>query len=87
MRVLAALASVEGARVLELGCGDGRLTLRYAASTSSVLAIDPDAERIEAARSALPPELSGTVTYAVAGAADVNAPSRSFELALFSSSL
>jgi ubiquinone/menaquinone biosynthesis C-methylase UbiE len=87
LRALEALASVDGSRVLELGCGDGRVTLGYAASAASVLAVDPDAERIEAARAALPPELSRTVTFVVAGAADVDAPSKGFELALFSSSL
>jgi 16S rRNA A1518/A1519 N6-dimethyltransferase RsmA/KsgA/DIM1 with predicted DNA glycosylase/AP lyase activity len=30
-------------RVVEIGCGDGRLTHRYAAHAESVLAIDPDA--------------------------------------------
>ena len=41
---LARLAPVDGLRVLELGCGDGRLTLRYADSAASVLAVDPDAD-------------------------------------------
>ena len=29
-------------RVVEIGCGDGRLTRRYAARVDRVLAIDPD---------------------------------------------
>lgn len=86
-RALARLASVESLRVLELGCGDGRATFRYAAATRAVLAIDPDADRIEQARAALPSALAGIVTFAVAGAAEVDAPPRSYDLALFSSSL
>ena len=86
-RALAQLAPVDGLRVLELGCGDGRLTFRYADAAASVLAVDPDAERIDAARAALSPELASVVTFAVAGAAEVAAPRRSFELALFSWSL
>jgi len=86
-RALARLAPVDGLRVLELGCGDGRLTFRYAEEAASVLAVDPDGERIDAARAALPPGLADTVTFAVAGAAEVDAPRRSFELALFSWSL
>jgi len=86
-RALARLAPVDGLRILELGCGDGRLTFRYAAAAASVLAVDPDVERIEAARTALPPELVSIATFAAAGAADVDAPRRSFELALFSWSL
>jgi ubiquinone/menaquinone biosynthesis C-methylase UbiE len=84
---LAQLAPVDGLQVLELGCGDGRLTFRFAHAATSVLAIDPDAERIASARAALPAELAETVVFAVAGAAEVDAPRRSFDLALFSWSL
>lgn len=41
---LRALAPVDGLRVLELGCGDGRLTFRYAEPAASVLA-QPDLVR------------------------------------------
>lgn len=87
VRALAQRAPVDGLRVLELGCGNGRLTFRYAAAAASVLAVDPDEERIESARATLPPELMRSITFAVAGAADVEAPRASFDLALFSSSL
>jgi ubiquinone/menaquinone biosynthesis C-methylase UbiE len=86
-RALARLAPVDGLRVLELGCGNGRLTFRYAHAAASVLAVDPDAERIDEARATLPPELAGTVTFAVSGAAEVDVPRRSFDLALFAWSL
>lgn len=36
-------------RVLEIGCGDGRLTRRYAGLTRHVAAIDPDPARLTAA--------------------------------------
>ena len=39
----ARLPAVPGCRVVEIGCGDGRLTHRYAGSVFSVLAVDPDA--------------------------------------------
>lgn len=86
-RALARLAPVDGLRVLELGCGDGRLTFRYAHAAASVLAVDPDEDRIIDARTAATPELAGSVTFAVAGAEEVDAPRRSFDLALFSWSL
>ena len=86
-RELGRIAPVDGLRVLELGCGDGRLTFRYAHAAELVLAVDPDAEEIGAARASLPPELRNTVTFAVAGAAEVDVPRRSFNLALFSWSL
>jgi ubiquinone/menaquinone biosynthesis C-methylase UbiE len=86
-RALARLAPVDGLCVLELGCGDGRLTFRYAHAAASVLGVDPDADRIDEARAMLPPELTGTVTFAVSGAAEVDVPRRSFDLALFAWSL
>jgi 16S rRNA A1518/A1519 N6-dimethyltransferase RsmA/KsgA/DIM1 with predicted DNA glycosylase/AP lyase activity len=43
------------ARVVEAGCGDGRLTRRYAARAASVLAFDPDEAAIAAFRSDPPP--------------------------------
>lgn len=51
-----------GARVCEVGCGDGRLTRRYLHEARSVLAIDPDEAAIAKFRSDLP-----------AGALDVRA--------------
>ena len=84
---LARLAPVDGLRVLELGCGDGRLTFRYADAAASVLAVDPDGDLIARARAAVPPRLAERVSFAVAGAAEVAAGPASFDLALFASSL
>jgi 2-polyprenyl-3-methyl-5-hydroxy-6-metoxy-1,4-benzoquinol methylase len=35
-----------GCSVLEIGCGDGRLTWRYATGTARVVAIDPDSDKL-----------------------------------------
>lgn len=48
-RYLHDFADFTNARVLEVGCGDGRLTWRYAAGAREVVAIDPNAERVAAA--------------------------------------
>ena len=40
-------------RVLEIGCGDGRLTWRYASLAGSVVAIDPKADYIDRAKACL----------------------------------
>jgi ubiquinone/menaquinone biosynthesis C-methylase UbiE len=87
LAALQRLGDFRGQRMLELGCGDGRLTFQYAAAAASVLAVDPDAERIANARRSLPPELDATVSFAVSGTVEVKAPRRRFDLALFSWSL
>jgi predicted RNA methylase len=74
-------------RVLELGCGDGRLTLGIAAEAASVLAFDPDAEAVELARRSLPDELEGRVAYQVASGQGVEIEPQSFDLVVFSWSL
>jgi 16S rRNA A1518/A1519 N6-dimethyltransferase RsmA/KsgA/DIM1 with predicted DNA glycosylase/AP lyase activity len=43
---LDALASFVSRRVVEIGCGDGRLTGHYAPVAGSVVAIDPDADAV-----------------------------------------
>jgi ubiquinone/menaquinone biosynthesis C-methylase UbiE len=74
-------------RVLELGCGDGRLTLGIANDAASVLAFDPDAEAIERARRSLPSELAQRVSYQAASGKEIQIEPASFDLALFSWSL
>ena len=87
LRTLGTFAPVDGLHGLELGCGNGRLTRRYADVAASVLAVDPDAERIADARRSLPPALEDKVCFAVAGAAEVAPLRPRFDLALFSWSL
>ena len=87
LAALRRLSDFRGQRVVELGCGDGRLTLGIAADTASVLAFDPDAEAVELARRSLPIELAQRVTYQVASGKEIEVEPGSFDLALFSWSL
>jgi ubiquinone/menaquinone biosynthesis C-methylase UbiE len=89
-RQLAAITSqadFDGRRVLEIGCGDGRLTRELARRARSIDASDPDADAIAAARAALPADLAGAVTFTVAAAADLDVPRCSIDLVFFSWSL
>ncbi|MGA2847689.1 MAG: class I SAM-dependent methyltransferase [Terracidiphilus sp.] len=48
--VLEWLAAQQGERILDLGCGDGQLTQRIAASGAHVVGVDASAEMVAAAR-------------------------------------
>ena len=74
-------------RVLEMGCGEGRLTVGLAADAAHVLAFDPAADAIEEARRSLPVDLSGRVEYRAASAQALDVPPHSFDLVVFSWSL
>jgi len=76
-----------GLRVLEVGCGDGRLTWRYARRAAGVLAIDPDRDAIAVAREEMPPDLAGRVELRGVGLEELLARPRSFDLAIMSWSL
>ena len=71
-RVLRSCGDFDGANVLEVGCGDGRLTWLYAARAESVLGIDPEEEAIATARSTTPPELAERVRFEVGAAEDLS---------------
>jgi ubiquinone/menaquinone biosynthesis C-methylase UbiE len=81
------LGDFHGQRVLELGCGDGRLTLGIAEEAAHVLALDPDAEAVDRARRSLSAELAERVTYQVASGKEIEIEAHSFDLVLFSWSL
>jgi ubiquinone/menaquinone biosynthesis C-methylase UbiE len=81
------LVDVAGLHVLEIGCGDGRMTFGYAGETASVFAIDPEAELIEQARAATPRGFRRRIRFEAADAAEIDLPKREFDLALFSWSL
>lgn len=87
LAALRRLGDFRGQRVLELGCGDGRLTLGIAAEAASVTAFDPDAEAVGRARQSLPAELAEQVRYLVASGREIDVEPLSFDLVVFSWSL
>ena len=70
-------------RVLEIGCGDGRLTLRLAQLGAHVHALDPAAKLIRSARRHLPRRLAKRVRYHVGKAERLDYPNESFDLVVF----
>src|SRR5215208_5756594 len=87
LTALRRLADFSGRRVLELGCGSGRLTVPVAADAARVVAFDGDTAAVEQARASLPAELADRVEYRAASAKEVEIEPASFDLALFSWSL
>ncbi len=86
-RVLHELVDFRDADVLEVGCGDGRMTWRYASLARSVLALDPNAERIAQAMAATPPALQPAVTFQVADITQAGLPEQAFDVVILSWSL
>ena len=72
-----------GCNVLEVGCGEGRLTRLYAKDAASVLAIDPD----ESAIDVLCTDQPKGVTARAIGFEGIVIPDRSVDIVLFSWSL
>jgi 2-polyprenyl-3-methyl-5-hydroxy-6-metoxy-1,4-benzoquinol methylase len=78
-RRIEALVPLEGARILDVGCGEGRLTGFAAARAANVYAFDPNAERVEKARAAADAE---RVRFGVHGVEVLDVEREIFDVAL-----
>ena len=87
LAALRRLADFDGLRVLEMGCGEGRLTRGIATDAASVFAFDPDAASIAEAQASLPAELADRVAFQVASGEEIEIERGSFDLVVFSWSL
>jgi ubiquinone/menaquinone biosynthesis C-methylase UbiE len=74
-------------RLLDVGCGDGRLTTRLASMTKEAFGIDPVAADVERGWRAIPPELREHLTLAVGTGEHLPFPDRTFDVVFFSWSL
>jgi ubiquinone/menaquinone biosynthesis C-methylase UbiE len=81
------LADIASRHVLEVGCGDGRLTWRYAHSAAQVTGLDPDADALQTASSNRPVDLRAAVSFAQASSLHLPFPRETFDRAILAWSL
>ena len=82
MAMIQKLAALEDTTVLEIGCGDGSLSVRLAVETRRYIAMDPDKEAIASAR-----QLSGSADFLMGTGENLPCADASFDLVIFILSL
>lgn len=87
VRLLLQRAPIHGARVLEIGSGDGRSARRFARYARSLVGVDPDAAQIERAKRLLPAHLREKVRFEVGDAERLRFKPGAFDVVVFSLSL
>jgi ubiquinone/menaquinone biosynthesis C-methylase UbiE len=80
-------ADFAGRRVLEIGCGEGRLTWRYASASSLTVGLDPDRDSLRVARIDRPSDLTNKVHFANAQAERLPFRKETFDIAILAWSL
>jgi ubiquinone/menaquinone biosynthesis C-methylase UbiE len=86
-KALHKLVDFRNQRVLEVGCGEGRLTWEYAHLAQRVVGIDPDPEAIHVAHYDMPSELRRMTAFTCASSLNLPFPHETFDIALLSWSL
>lgn len=87
LRLIERFVRLRRKRVLEVGCGDGRLTFQYAAKAASVLAFDPDPPSIDEASWQQADRGIENIDFRVGSIEHLPDRGPSFDVALFSWSL
>jgi ubiquinone/menaquinone biosynthesis C-methylase UbiE len=75
-------ADFAGKRVLEIGCGEGRLTWQYALETHSTVGIDLDADALRVATIHRPSDLENKVYFSRAMSEQLPFPKQAFDIAI-----
>ena len=86
-KILHKLVDFSNKRILEIGCGEGRLTWNYAGSAEHVVGIDSDSSAVRVANYDMPIDLRKTTAFACASSLDLPFSQETFDIALLSWSL
>ena len=81
------IADFTGKRVLEIGCGEGRLTWRYASASLSTIGLDPKKDALRIATIDRPSDLANKVHFANAQAEHIPFSKETFDIAILAWSL
>ncbi len=85
-KILRKYADFKDAHVLEIGCGEGRLTWKYASATSLAIGFDPDHDALRIARADSHPDLRN-IHFMQASANAIPLPKEKFDIAVLAWSL
>ena len=80
-------ADFKDKRVLEVGCGEGRLTWKYAGASSLTVGFDPDHDALRIAQADSPQDLRAHVHFANASASNIPFSKETFDIAILAWSL
>ena len=84
LREYGGVGLVRGKRVIDVGCGDGRMALGCARYASEVVGIDPDPEAIRLARKKARELGAANVRFKVGVAQDLPFPDGHFDVVILS---
>ena len=86
-KYLHSLADFMNKRVLEVGCGEGRMTWQYAKVTRTTIGIDPDRDSLRIAIVDKPGDLKHKAHFSCAASENLPFSKETFDLAVMAWSL
>jgi ubiquinone/menaquinone biosynthesis C-methylase UbiE len=87
IRYLRQCADFSGKRVLEVGCGEGRMTWQYAKETHTTIGIDPERDALRIASVDRPSDLRNNTLFACAASEYLPFSKETFDIAVLAWSL